>query len=65
MSSTISKGTKTLEKPDGTRLKKEPIINAAGLCYVWRKIVNTDQSRQIALLEIVEKHPKAIIFYNF
>lgn len=45
--------------------KKEPIINAAGLCYVWRKIVNTDQSRQIALLEIVEKHPKAIIFYNF
>lgn len=45
--------------------KKEPIINAAGLCYVWRKIVNMDQSRQIALLEIVEKHPKSIIFYNF
>lgn len=46
-------------------LKKEPIINAAGLCYVWRKIVNLDTSRQIALLEILEKHPKAIIFYNF
>lgn len=45
--------------------KNEPIINAAELCYVWRKIVNTDQSRQIALLEILEKHPKAIIFYNF
>lgn len=45
--------------------KDEPIINAAGLCYVWRKIVNTDQSRQVALLEILEKHPKAIIFYNF
>lgn len=45
--------------------KKEPIINAAGLCYVWRKIVNLDQSRQIALLEIMEKHPRAIIFYNF
>lgn len=45
--------------------KKEPIINAAGLCYVWRRIVNTDQSRQVALLEIIEKHPKAIIFYNF
>lgn len=45
--------------------KKEPIINAAGLCYVWRKIVNLDTSRQIALLEILEKHPKAIIFYNF
>lgn len=45
--------------------KNEPIQNASELCYVWRKIVNMDQSRQIALLEIIEKHPKAIIFYNF
>ena len=45
--------------------KNEPITNAAGLCYIWRKIVNTDESRQIALMEIVEKHPRAIIFYNF
>lgn len=45
--------------------KDEPIINAAGLCYVWRKIVNTDESRQVALLELFEKHPKIIIFYNF
>ena len=43
----------------------EPITTAAGLCYIWRKIVNTDESRQLALLEIVEKHPRAIIFYNF
>lgn len=42
-----------------------PIINAAELCYTWRKIVNTDQSRQVALLEIFEKHPKMIVFYNF
>lgn len=45
--------------------KNEPIINAAGLCYVWRKIVNTDESRQVALLELFEKHPKIIVFYNF
>lgn len=45
--------------------KDEPIVNAGELCYVWRKIVNTDQSRQVALLEIIEKHPRAIIFYNF
>lgn len=45
--------------------KEEPIKNASELCSVWRKIVNTDVSRQIALLEIFEKHPKAIIFYNF
>ena len=45
--------------------KNEPIINASGLCYVWRKIVNSDESRQIALLELYEKHPKMIVFYNF
>jgi hypothetical protein len=45
--------------------RDEPIINASGLCYVWRKIVNTDESRQIALIELFEKHPKMIVFYNF
>lgn len=45
--------------------KDEPIINAGGLCYLWRKIVNSDESRQVAVLEIFEKHPKVIIFYNF
>lgn len=45
--------------------KNEPIQNASGLCYVWRKIVNTDESRQTALLEIFEEHPRMIIFYNF
>lgn len=43
----------------------KPIENAAGLCYALRKIVNINSSRQVALMEIVEKHPKAIIFYNF
>lgn len=43
----------------------EPIMNASGLCYIWRKIVNSDVSRQIALLETFEKHPKMIVFYNF
>lgn len=45
--------------------KNEPITNASGLCYIWRKVVNTDDSRQVALLEIFEKHPKMIVFYNF
>lgn len=43
----------------------EPIVNAAELCYIWRKVVNSDQSRQTALLEIFEKHPRMIVFYNF
>ena len=45
--------------------KNEPIRDASGLCYVWRRIVNSDESRQVALLELFEKHPKMIIFYNF
>lgn len=45
--------------------KNEPIQQAAGLCYVLRKIVNSDASRQVRLLEILEDTPRAIIFYNF
>ena len=43
----------------------KPIENASEFCYSLRKIVNTDEARQVALLQIIEKHPKAIIFYNF
>ena len=43
----------------------KPIKNASELCYTWRKIVNSDESRQLALLELFEKHPKMIVFYNF
>ena len=43
----------------------KPIENASEFCYSLRKLVNTDEARQVALLQIIEKHPKAIIFYNF
>lgn len=45
--------------------KNEPIQQASGLCYVLRRLVNSDESRQTALLELYEKHPRMIIFYNF
>ena len=45
--------------------KNEPIQQASGLCYVLRRIVNEDESRQVALAEILEDRPRAIIFYNF
>ena len=45
--------------------KDEPIENAGVLCYIWRRIVNSDESRRVALLELLEKHPRVIIFYNF
>lgn len=56
---------KTVTRKRWNPFKNEPITNASELCYIWRKIVNSDESRQIALLELFEKHPKVIVFYNF
>ena len=43
----------------------KPIKQISGLCYTLRRVVNTAVSRQLALLELFEKHPRMIIFYNF
>lgn len=56
---------KDVSKTRWNPYKNEPITNASELCYVWRKIVNSDESRQLAVLEIFERHPRVIIFYNF
>lgn len=45
--------------------KNEPIQQASGLCCVLRRIVNEDESRIVALMEILDNTPRAIIFYNF
>lgn len=45
--------------------ENKPIRNAAELCYIWRKICNSDVSRQERLLEIFKQHSKLIVFYNF
>lgn len=42
-----------------------PIENASQLCYLLRKIPNISEHRTVTLLEICEKHPKVIIFYNY
>lgn len=43
----------------------KPIEQASSLCYILRRIVNSDESRQMAILELFERHPRMIIFYNF
>ena len=43
----------------------KPIEDANGYCHALRRIVNTDMSRQVALYQILEDHPRAIVFYNF
>ena len=43
---------------------EEPIQEAGQLCYILRKIVNTDISRLNAVVDIASTHAKVIIFYN-
>jgi hypothetical protein len=45
--------------------KDAPIQNASEFCLVLRHIVNTDESRKKAILDIIKLHPKAIIFYSY
>ena len=45
--------------------KDLPIEQASSLCYILRRVVNESEYRQVALLELLEKTPRAIIFYNF
>lgn len=46
-------------------ITNEPFANASAMCYCWRKIVNSDNSRQNEVLSIIREHPRVIIFYNF
>jgi len=45
--------------------KDEPLKDVSGLCYLLRRIVNTDSSRVDAVRRLVSEHPRTIIFYNF
>ena len=45
--------------------EERPIETAGELCYSLRRIVNSDDARSVALLELVEDHTKVIVFYNF
>ena len=44
--------------------EEEPIRDAGQCCYILRKIVNSDESRLKALLELVKYHKRIIVFYN-
>lgn len=43
----------------------KPMKNASEYCACLRHIVNSDLSRQIETLKILDEHPKAIIFYTY
>jgi superfamily II DNA or RNA helicase len=45
--------------------EKRPIKDVSELCYLMRKVVNSDPRRVYTVEQLFEKHPKIIIFYNF
>ena len=45
--------------------KNKPIETANEFCLTLRQLVNSDISRQEAILDILKQHHKVIIFYNY
>lgn len=45
--------------------KNEPIQQISGLCYVLRKVSNSNEDRLVKTIDIFNKHKKMIVFYNF
>ena len=42
-----------------------PIVNAGKCCYLLRRVVNSDPSRIQKLDELLQEHPRIIVFYNY
>lgn len=45
--------------------KNKPIENGSEYYYSMRKVVNSDPNRLEAVIQLLEKHKKLIVFYNF
>lgn len=45
--------------------KGEPIQNISEVCYLLRKVCNSEASRIEAVKNLWSKHPRMIIFYNY
>lgn len=43
----------------------EPLMNASAYCQALRRVVNSSVRRSEAVLDVIRKHPKVIIFYNY
>lgn len=54
-----------LQKNRWNIFEDRPVRDISELCYSMRRVVNCDPDRVEKLKELLAKHPKAIIFYNF
>jgi len=55
----------TVSKKRWNPYEGKPIKEISSYCYILRKVVNSDISRIKAIKELLCKHNKIIIFYNF
>lgn len=44
---------------------QEPVRDVSQLCYLLRKLINSDIDRLVKLNELYARHKKIVIFYNF
>lgn len=45
--------------------EQRPVRDVAELCHLMRKVVNSDPRRAHIVGQLLAKHPKIIVFYNF
>lgn len=45
--------------------ENEPIQEISKFCYLLRRVVNSDPSRVVSILNLLDDHDRLIIFYNF
>lgn len=46
-------------------VRNRPFKNKGEMCYAMRRVLNSDRRRFEAVLDILKKHPRVILFYNF
>ena len=56
---------KTVMRDRWNIFEDKPIETASQLCYTLRKVVNDNDERIEAIKELIDRHSKVIIFYNF
>lgn len=54
-----------IRKESWNPITDEPILDAGESTRVERELVNSDPARIGAIMELLEKHPRLIVFYNF
>jgi len=55
----------TVVKKRWNIFKEKPIREASEACYVMRRVANSHPRRLAMVKELIEKHKKLIVFYNF